>query len=104
MTFSSQRQLIRVRNLYFKSLLKQEFAWYDRNKPESVCSQMYLQTQKAQNSLVESITSILTSFSMGFGGIIFAFSHGWKMAIVMACFLPVMMLTNYISTRLGRKW
>jgi ATP-binding cassette, subfamily B (MDR/TAP), member 1 len=33
-TLSSQRQLIRVRNLYFKSLLMQEFAWFDRNKPE----------------------------------------------------------------------
>jgi ABC-type bacteriocin/lantibiotic exporter with double-glycine peptidase domain len=65
---------------------------------------MYTQTQRAQNSLVESITGILTSLSMGFGGLIFAFSRGWKMAIVMAGFLPVMFLTNYISSRLARKW
>jgi ATP-binding cassette, subfamily B (MDR/TAP), member 1 len=65
---------------------------------------MYLQTQRAQNSLVESITGILTSLSMGFGGIVFALSRGWRMAIVMAGFLPVMLLANYISARLGRKW
>jgi ABC-type multidrug transport system fused ATPase/permease subunit len=65
---------------------------------------MYLQTQRAQNLLVESITGILTSLSMGFGGIIFAFSRGWKMAIVMAGFLPVMLFTNYISAKISRKW
>lgn len=65
---------------------------------------MYLQTQRAQNSLVESVTGILTSFSMGLGGLIFAFARGWKMAIVMAGFLPVMLLTNYISARLSQKW
>lgn len=65
---------------------------------------MYLQTQRAQNSLVESINGILTSISMGFGGIIFAFSRGWKMAIVMVGFLPVMLLVNYFSQRLAKRW
>ncbi len=51
-TLSSQRQLMRVRNMYYKTLLEQEIAWYDRNKPEAVCSEMYLHTQRAQNSLV----------------------------------------------------
>lgn len=82
----------------------QEFAWYDRNMPESVCSEMYSQTQRAQNSIVESITGILTSLSMSFGGIIFAFSRGWKMAIVMVGFVPVMILTNYFTSKFSKKW
>jgi len=32
-TLTSQRQLIRIRNAYFHSLLKQEFSWYDRGRP-----------------------------------------------------------------------
>jgi ATP-binding cassette subfamily B (MDR/TAP) protein 1 len=103
-TLSSQRQLIRVRSLYFKSLLAQEFAWYDRNRPEEVCSQMYIQTQRAQNSLVESVTGILTSLSMGFGGIILAFARGWQMAAVMVGFLPIMFLSNWLSARLAARW
>lgn len=84
--------------------MKQEFAWYDRNKPEEVCSNMYMQTERAQSSLVESINSILTTISMGLGGIIFALAHGWKMAVVMAGFIPVMMVTNYVTTRLAKRW
>lgn len=41
---------------------------------------------------------------MGLGGIIFALAHGWKMAIVMAGFIPVMMISNYVTTRLAKRW
>ena len=51
-TIASQRQLIKIRKMYYKSLLQQELRWYDKNKPEEVCSEMYVQTQRAQNTLV----------------------------------------------------
>ena len=65
---------------------------------------MYIQTQRAQNSIVKSITGILTSMSMGLGGIIFSFSRGWRMAVVMTGFLPIMLLANYFEGRLAKKW
>jgi len=51
-TITSQRQLIKLRKLYYKSLLEQELQWYDKNKPEEICGDMYVQTQRAQNTLV----------------------------------------------------
>ena len=51
-TIASQRQLIKLRKLYYKSLLEQELQWYDKNKPEEICGDMYVQTQRAQNTLV----------------------------------------------------
>ncbi len=33
-TLASQRQLIKIRKMYYKSLLVQELSWYDSNKPE----------------------------------------------------------------------
>ena len=51
-TIASQRQLIKIRKLYYKSLLQQELSWYDKNKPEEICSDMYVQTQRAQNAFV----------------------------------------------------
>jgi ABC-type multidrug transport system fused ATPase/permease subunit len=65
---------------------------------------MYIQTQRAQNSIVESITGILTSISMGLGGIIYSFLRGWRMAIVMTGFLPIMLLATYFEGRLTKKW
>jgi ATP-binding cassette subfamily B (MDR/TAP) protein 1 len=37
-TIASQRQLIKIRKLYYKSILEQELSWYDSNKPEEICS------------------------------------------------------------------
>ena len=101
---SSQKQLIRMRNIYYKSLLNQEFAWYDRNKPEDVCSEMYILTQKAQSGIADSLNSLLSSFSMTFGGIVFAFTHGWRMALVISLFMPIMIASNYIRAKLWTKW
>ena len=65
---------------------------------------MYIQTQRAQTGIVESRISLLTSFSMTTGGIVFAFTHGWKMALVISLFMPVMIITNYVRARLWTKW
>ena len=33
-TISSQRQLVRIRKIYYETLLRQELQWYDKNRPE----------------------------------------------------------------------
>lgn len=102
-TVASQRQLVKIRKMYYKSLLIQELSWYDTNKPEEVCSEMYVQTQRAQNTFVESITSMLTCLSMGIGSIIVSFVLGWRLAIVLNAYVPVVVILNYVRSRYNVK-
>ena len=102
-TIASQRQLVKLRKLYYRSLLIQELQWYDRNKPEEICGDMYVQTQRAQNALVESMTSMLTCLSMSIGSIIVSFFLGWRLALVLNSYIPVVVVLNYLRSKYNTK-
>lgn len=95
-TITSQRQMNKARKQYFCALLRQEISWHDRTKPAQVCSKMYIQISKVQQGLITNMTSVLNKVSMGVSGIIVALVVGYKMALVMIGFLPVMMASGFI--------
>lgn len=64
---------------------------------------MYVQTQRAQNTLVESVTSMLTCLSMGISSIIISLIQGWKLAIVLNSYIPVIVILNYMRSRINLK-
>lgn len=65
---------------------------------------MYIQTQKAQSGIADSVISLLSSFSMTTGGIIYAFTHGWRMTLVISAFMPIMIISNYLRAKLWTRW
>ena len=64
---------------------------------------MYVQTQRAQNTLVESITSMLTCLSMGISSIIVSLIRGWKLAIVLNSYIPLIVILNYLRSQVNLK-
>lgn len=64
---------------------------------------MYVQTQRAQTALVESLTSMLTCLSMSIGSIIVSFFLGWKLALVLNAYIPVVVVLNYLRSRYNIK-
>ena len=73
-------------------------SWHDRNKPALICSKMYIQISKVQQGLITNMTSVLNKLSIGASGIIMALVVGYKMALVMIAFIPVMMVSGYIRS------
>lgn len=64
---------------------------------------MYVQTQRAQNTLVESVTSMLTCLSMGISSIIISLIQGWKLALVLNSYIPVIVILNYLRSGINLK-
>ena len=62
---------------------------------------MYVQTQRAQNTLVESVTSMLTCLSMGIGSLVVSFAKGWKLALVLNAYIPVVVILNYMRSQIN---
>jgi ATP-binding cassette subfamily B (MDR/TAP) protein 1 len=96
-SITSERQMIKARKLYFSSLIRQEVAWHDRNRPTEVCSKMYIEIAKVHRGLVNNVTSMLTKLSMGISGVVIALANGWQMALVMMAFLPFMTISGFVS-------
>lgn len=102
-TITSERQMIRARKAYLSSLMEQEVAWHDRNRPAEACSKMYIEISKVHQGLVNNVTSVLSKISIGIAGILIAMIRGWQMALVMMAFLPVMILSGYLSSYFLKK-
>ena len=62
-----------------------------------------MQTQRAQNALVESMTSMLTCLSMSIGSIIVSFFLGWRLALVLNSYIPVVVVLNYLRSKYNTK-
>ncbi len=62
---------------------------------------MYVQTQRAQNTLVESVTSMLTCLSMSLGSLVVSFAKGWKLALVLNAYIPVVVILNYMRSQIN---
>jgi ABC-type multidrug transport system fused ATPase/permease subunit len=95
-TITSERQMSKARKEYFAALLRQESSWHDHTRPAETCSKMYVQISKVQQALVTNMTAVLTKISMGVSVIIVALAIGYKMAVVMILFLPIMLLSGLI--------
>lgn len=59
---------------------------------------MYIQISKVHQGIINNVTSILTKISLGLSGIIIALVRGWQMALVMISFLPIMMISGFVSS------
>lgn len=57
---------------------------------------MYIQVQKVQQGIVTNMTAVLNKLSMGATGIVLALVIGYRMALVMIAFLPVMMVSGVV--------
>lgn len=95
--------MIKARKAYFSSLMHQEIAWHDRNRPAEVCSKMFIEISKVHQGIINNVTSVLTKLSMGVSGVILALARGWQMALVMMAFLPVMTLAGFVSSYFLKK-
>lgn len=100
---SSERQTIKCRKEYLKALLRQEPSWHDRQRSTELAEKMYNETNKLQLAIGSKISSFLMSGSMIVGGLVIALTRGWKMAIVLMSFIPVMLVAGIISTVINKK-
>jgi ATP-binding cassette, subfamily B (MDR/TAP), member 1 len=102
--YSAVRQVSRLRSAYLSALLRQDPGWYDTNRPSEATSRMAADTVTIASGIGEKLITAFTSFATFFAGFVLGFVRGWKMALVMLGFLPVIaivggILNKYIASR-----
>lgn len=66
-TLSAQRQSLRIRQMYFKSLVRQEMSWYDQHKTGALSSRISSDVPQIQEALGDKVGSFLQFLGMFFG-------------------------------------
>ncbi|KAL4503074.1 hypothetical protein ABPG72_014303 [Tetrahymena utriculariae] len=92
-----QRQAIKFRLEYFKSLLKQEVGYFDQIQANELSSKVSTECFKIQSALGEKTCIFIYSVSMFIGSLIIAFIRGWQIALVAIAITPLIASAGYFD-------
>ncbi|KAL7752500.1 hypothetical protein RI367_002034 [Sorochytrium milnesiophthora] len=87
---SGERQAKRIRELYFKSILRQDLGWFDKAEEGSLTTRLALDTQQIQDGISERAGMCVETVAQFITGFVIAFIKGWKLALVLLASLPVL--------------
>ncbi|KAL9262750.1 ABC transporter B family member 11-like protein [Drosera capensis] len=88
---TGERQAARIRNLYLKTILRQDIGFFDKeSNTGEVVGRMSGDTVVIQDAMGEKVGKFLQLMSIFIGGFVIAFIRGWLLTLVMLATTPVL--------------
>ncbi|XP_058077338.1 ABC transporter B family member 11-like [Magnolia sinica] len=92
---TGERQAARIRNLYLKTILRQDIAFFDKEtNAGEVVGRMSGDTVLIQDAMGEKVGKFLQLISTFIGGFVIAFIQGWLLTIVMLSAIPLLVISG----------
>ncbi|XP_074310722.1 ABC transporter B family member 21-like [Silene latifolia] len=96
---SSERQAARMRNLYLKTMLRQDISFFDKEvNTGEVVGRMSGDTVLIQNAIGEKVGQFIQSISTFIGGFVIAFTKGWLLTLVMVSSIPLLVFAGSLTS------
>ncbi|CAF4972614.1 unnamed protein product, partial [Rotaria sp. Silwood1] len=92
----------RLRAKIFRSLLRQEVAYFDKseNSTGALCTRLSTEASAVQGATGIWIGTMLQNFANLGVGIILAFFYGWALTLIILAFVPFMIIAGFVQTYL----
>lgn len=101
---TGERQAARIRNLYLKTILRQEIAFFDKyTSTGEVVGRMSGDTVLIQDAMGEKVGKFVQLLVTFFGGFIVAFAQGWLLTLVMMATIPPLVLAGAVMSNVVTK-
>ncbi|KUF91783.1 Endothelin-converting enzyme 1 [Phytophthora nicotianae] len=100
---SAERQMKALRGHVFAHMLYMDISWYDRSDAFELASRITGDTVKIKDGMGHKLSDSIKFTCQFFVGYIIGFARGWNMSLVMACVMPVMVLSLKYMVMLFRK-
>ncbi|KAI1321286.1 Multidrug resistance protein 1 [Mortierella claussenii] len=99
-TLAAESQTKRIREKYLHAILRQDISWHDvGKKSESLNSRLSADTQLIFDGLADKVGLCLGSLATFVAGFVIAFTHGWKMSLVLLTSVPLMALVGGLMSK-----
>ena len=92
---AGERQAIRCRKQYFKSILRQELAWFDTQNQAAISANFAMDSATFQEAIGEKISKMILIISMFLSGIGVSLYLGWFLTVITLAYLPFLIWTYY---------
>ncbi|XP_074659631.1 ATP-dependent translocase ABCB1-like [Tubulanus polymorphus] len=99
---SGERLTLRLRQMAFKSILKQEMGWFDNsaNQVGALTARLASDTSLVKGATGSRFAIIIQAIANLGVGILISFVYGWKLTLVVLCFLPLMAVAGVMENRM----
>lgn len=94
-----ERQTHRIRRCFFRSVLKQELAWFDKNQSGELASKFNDDIERIRDGIGDQFSSIIKYSSSFVAGFVVGFAVSWRLTLVIMLATPLLAL---FSAYLGR--
>nr|XP_043635409.1 ABC transporter B family member 21-like [Erigeron canadensis] len=96
---TGERQAARIRNLYLKTILRQDISFFDKEtNTGEVVGRMSGDTVLIQDAMGEKVGKFTQLVSTFVGGFVIAFIKGWLLTLVMLSSIPPMVISGAIMS------
>ncbi|XP_014668799.1 PREDICTED: bile salt export pump-like [Priapulus caudatus] len=98
---AAERQTQRMRVAFFRSIMRQESAWFDMHESRQLNTRLSDDLVKVQSGIGDRIAIFLQWTSAFVTGFIIAFSEGWLLSLVVLGFSPFLAASGVIMTKMS---
>ncbi|KAK6797255.1 hypothetical protein RDI58_004957 [Solanum bulbocastanum] len=92
---TGERQVIRIRRLYLRTILRQDIAFFDTETTTGqVIGRMSGDTFLIQDALGDKVGKFIQYLSAFVGGFIIAFTKGWLLSLVLVSCVPALVIAG----------
>ncbi|KAF3456433.1 hypothetical protein FNV43_RR01083 [Rhamnella rubrinervis] len=96
---TGERQAARIRNLYLKTILRQEVGFFDKEtNTGEIIERMSGDTVLIQDAMGEKVGKFIQLVVTFLGGFFISFLKGWRLTLVMLSSLPAMVISGAIMS------
>ncbi|KAF0700686.1 hypothetical protein As57867_008829, partial [Aphanomyces stellatus] len=98
-SITASRQAKRIKEEYIRAILRQEIGWFDVNDPMQLATKVADTTLIIQDGMGRKVGDGVNFVSMGVGGIAIGLVKGWKLALALLGFTPLIGIAAFIMVK-----
>eukprot|EP00177_Eucheuma_denticulatum_P008442 GFKZ01015348.1.p1 GENE.GFKZ01015348.1~~GFKZ01015348.1.p1 ORF type:complete len:1387 (+),score=214.48 GFKZ01015348.1:517-4161(+) len=97
----AQRVSNRLRRLFFDSLMRQDYDWYDNNDGGELTARVANDVNLVEAGIGDKVSSAVQFTSMFVSGFIIAFIYGWKLTLIILAIAPLLAIGGALFGKLA---
>ncbi|XP_059164342.1 ATP-dependent translocase ABCB1-like [Physella acuta] len=97
---SCERQILKLRKVFFRSLLRENIAWYDKQQSGELTTRLADDLERVKEGIGDKTGLAIQFLSQFLAGILLGFVKGWKMTLVLMSLTPLLAICAAVLGKL----
>ena len=103
-SYTSLRQIHKLKQNYFSLILNQEQSWFDENNTFEFSTKVQSQLEHIQSGLGDKFSQIILMFTEVISGFLVGFMISWKLTLILCSVFPIIICSVIISDYCAEKY